>query len=59
MRNALRNFGFEDTANNYHPEEVFIERVVTRIESTEGVWEWLPEWTVLRQLIEETDFSES
>ncbi len=60
MRNTLRDFGFEDTSNNYHPEEVFIERVVTRIEkSTEEVWEWLPEWTVLRRLIEETDFSES
>lgn len=59
MRNTLRDFGFENTSKNYHPEEVFIERVVTRIESTEGAWEWLPEWTVLRQLIEETDFSES
>ncbi|MEM9543912.1 MAG: hypothetical protein AAGA60_31070 [Cyanobacteria bacterium P01_E01_bin.42] len=23
----------------------------------EQVWEWLPEWTALRQLISETDFS--
>lgn len=61
MRDTLRDFGFEDTSNKnkYHPEEVFIERVVTRIERTDRVWEWLPEWTVLRRRIEETDFSES
>ncbi|QJB26353.1 hypothetical protein [Limnospira fusiformis] len=59
MRDKLGDWGFEDSSNKKHPEEVFIERVVTRIERTDGVWEWLPEWKKLRQLIEETDFSES
>ncbi|WAK74335.1 hypothetical protein [Limnospira platensis] len=59
MRDKLGDWGFEDSSNKNHPEEVFIERVVTRIEHTDGVWEWLPKWKKLRQLIEETNFSES
>ncbi|MEB3829700.1 hypothetical protein LKK83_19720 [Phormidium sp. CCY1219] len=59
MRDNLRGVGFEPSPNsNYSPEEVFLERIVTRIEQKpDNVWEWLPEWQNLRRLIEETDFS--
>lgn len=33
-----------------------IERIVNRLERLDQVWEWLPEWKKLRQLIEETYF---
>lgn len=58
MRDQLRDLGFESpSSENSSPEEVFIERIVSRMERSDNVWEWLPEWTTLRQLIEETDFS--
>lgn len=58
MREKLREFGFEPPSSaKSSPEEVFIERIVSRMERSDNVWEWLPEWTTLRQLIEETDFS--
>ncbi|NER45404.1 MAG: hypothetical protein F6J92_01570 [Symploca sp. SIO1A3] len=57
MREQLRALGFEDSSNKYKPEQVFVERIVNRIERIDKVWEWLPEWTTLHQLIKETDFS--
>ncbi|MBP0016933.1 MAG: hypothetical protein J7647_05165 [Cyanobacteria bacterium SBLK] len=59
MRKSLHEWGFEDTSNKnkMHPEEIFLERIVSRIERIEKVWEWLPEWTALRQFISETNFS--
>lgn len=57
MRSALIEFGFEPTNFSKSPEEVFLERVTSRIERLDEVWEWLPEWATLRQCIEETDFS--
>ncbi|NER25226.1 MAG: DUF4435 domain-containing protein [Symploca sp. SIO1B1] len=57
MREQLCALGFEDSSNKYKPEQVFVERIVNRIERIDKVWEWLPEWTTLHQLIKETDFS--
>ncbi len=56
MREPLRQFGFEDSSNKKQPEEVFVERILSRIERIDKVWEWLPEWEYLRQLISETNF---
>ena len=37
--------------------QTFTERIVKQLERAEEVWTWLPEWTVLRKLLEDTDFS--
>jgi hypothetical protein len=58
MREPIREFGFEDSSNKKQPEEVFVERIVSRIERIDRVWEWLPEWKTLRQLISDTNFGE-
>jgi hypothetical protein len=45
METALAQFGFSS------PRQ-FRERIIKRIaESTENVWTWLPEWTLLRKMI--------
>jgi hypothetical protein len=36
--------------------QTFTERVVQQLERAENVWTWLPEWAVLRELLESTDF---
>ncbi|MEQ9001376.1 MAG: hypothetical protein RID53_33360 [Coleofasciculus sp. B1-GNL1-01] len=57
MRAKLREWRFEPAvSSDLSPEDVFVEKIVSRIERLDNVWEWLPEWTILRQLIEETDF---
>lgn len=60
MRHDLIKFEFEPPTNSeYSPEEFFLEKIVSRLERLDRVWEWLPEWMMLRRLIEETDFSAS
>lgn len=59
MRAKLQEWGFEPPASsNLSPEEFFVEKVVSRIERLDNVWEWLPEWKTLRQWIEKTEFLE-
>ena len=58
MKRSLEDFGFEShDPNRPSPISAFLERIVARIERAEAVWEWLPEWRVLRELITKTDFS--
>ncbi|GAB4275902.1 MAG: hypothetical protein Fur0025_00520 [Oscillatoriaceae cyanobacterium] len=59
MREKLRTFGFEPPPDsNWSPEQVFLEKIVNKMERLDQVWQWLPEWTTLRQLIENTNFSD-
>lgn len=34
----------------------FTERIIKQIEREENIWNWLPEWSALRKLLEDTDF---
>lgn len=36
--------------------QTFLERITKQLEREENVWDWLPEWTELRNLLENTDF---
>lgn len=47
MKNKLQEFGF----NSKDPINEFLERVLQRIELSEDVWTWIPEWQKLRELI--------
>lgn len=58
MERSLAEFGFQ----SYDPIQpspiaAFFAKVVPRIERAEEVWTWLPEWTALRDLILNTEFS--
>ncbi len=56
MTEKLREFGFETSNPQSTPSEVFIERIIKRMEKAEEVWTWLPEWEELRKLIINTNF---
>ena len=51
MKNSLREFGFASSQPQISPQDIFIERVIKGIERAEEVWNWLPEWQQLRNLI--------
>ncbi len=51
MKNDLQEFGF----NPKDPITEFLERVVQRIERSEDVWTWMPEWQKLRESITNFD----
>ena len=51
MKNDLQEFGF----NPKDPITEFLERVVQRIENSEDVWTWMPEWQKLRESITNFD----
>lgn len=44
MNDHLKEKGFNSSA-------VFIERVLTKLEESTEVWEWLPEWKTLRKIV--------
>lgn len=51
MKNDLQEFGF----NQKDPINEFLERVFQRIELSEEVWTWMPEWQKLRESITNFD----
>ncbi len=51
MKNDLQKFGF----NSKDPINEFLERVFQRIELSEDVWTWMPEWQKLRESITNFD----
>ncbi|WP_413164203.1 hypothetical protein ACL6C3_00090 [Capilliphycus salinus ALCB114379] len=55
MQDKLRTFGFDSSSSS--PLEFFIEKIVTRMERAENVWDWLPEWQELRKLIINSSFN--
>ncbi|ACK70044.1 hypothetical protein PCC7424_1605 [Gloeothece citriformis PCC 7424] len=60
MKTQLEEFGFESNDPKItSPIPVFLEKVVSRLERSEEVWKWLPEWQALRELIINTDFYSS
>ena len=36
--------------------QTFTERTVNQLERAENVWTWLPKWSILRKLLQNTDF---
>ena len=59
MKKDLQTLGFEPPPDSDKSlEEFFLEKIVSQIEKRDQVWQWLPEWTTLRQLIENTNFSD-
>lgn len=51
MKNKLQEFGF----NSKDPINEFLARVFQRIELSEDVWTWMPEWQKLRESITNFD----
>lgn len=57
MEDKLTEFGFEPTAPKINSSiPVFLEKIVSRIERSEEVWTWLPEWQTLREAVINTSF---
>ncbi|NJK73760.1 MAG: hypothetical protein HC786_11810 [Richelia sp. CSU_2_1] len=51
MKHKLQEFGF----NSKDPINEFLERIFQRIELSEDVWTWMPEWQKLRESITNFD----
>lgn len=48
MRVSFREWGF----NAQNPIEPFLERIISQLERDKAIWNWLPEWDVLRKLLQ-------